>query len=346
LEPGPAPRLRGAHPHLFCSIASLLGRHSWHTAVGDILREQDLGGAGRIKKGTEAAIGEIEGAELLIAGTVTEFEGAASGGGGAVGGLGGLRSGSLWGVGSAIIGAIAGGLKNAHIAIDVRVIDTRTSRIVATTSVEGKATDFNLGGALVGGGAGGALGGALGGWSKTPTEKALRICIQEAVKFISAKTPQSYYRYKPDASGAIAGSEPAAARAPAALAALASAEAGGIPRTTPALESIRADPDKDLIADLHEVKLRGSVLSVVVKLRLVGSKPESEHVTVQPKSSVLDYETGEMFPALDLDGFTSGRLKPGEVKTLRATFKAPKGAKKIGITLSGIGTFDDVELRP
>jgi curli biogenesis system outer membrane secretion channel CsgG len=46
--------------------------------VSDVLREQDLGAAGRIKKGTEAAIGEIEGAELLITGAVTEFEGAAS----------------------------------------------------------------------------------------------------------------------------------------------------------------------------------------------------------------------------------------------------------------------------
>ena len=54
--------------------------------VGDVLREQDLGAAGRIKKGTEAPIGEIEGAELLITGAVTEFEGAASGGGGGIGG--------------------------------------------------------------------------------------------------------------------------------------------------------------------------------------------------------------------------------------------------------------------
>jgi curli biogenesis system outer membrane secretion channel CsgG len=60
--------------------------------VGDVLREQDLGGAGRIKKGTEAPIGEIEGAELLITGAVTEFEGAASGGGGGIGASAGPRT--------------------------------------------------------------------------------------------------------------------------------------------------------------------------------------------------------------------------------------------------------------
>ena len=43
--------------------------------LGDVLKEQDLGAAGRIKKGTEAPVGEIEGAELLITGAVTEFQG-------------------------------------------------------------------------------------------------------------------------------------------------------------------------------------------------------------------------------------------------------------------------------
>src|SRR5262245_38198424 len=182
--------------------------------VGDVLKEQDLATAGRIKKGTEAPTGEIEGAELLITGAVTEFEGAQSGVGGGVGGIGGTAG--------RILGGIAGGIKNAHMAIDVRVVDTKTSRIVAATSIEGKATDFALGGALAGAGAGGALGGALGGWSKTPTEKALRICIQEAVKFIVSKTPQSYYHY--GASGqSMAVAAPKASPAPVAAPAAAAA---------------------------------------------------------------------------------------------------------------------------
>ena len=59
---------------------------------------------------------------------------------------------------------------------------------------------------------------------------------------------------------------------------------------------------------------------------------------------ILNYDTGETAPLVSVDGFESGRLKPGEVKTLRANFKVPKGAKTVGITLSGLGTFDDVEL--
>ena len=97
-----------------------------------VLAEQDLAAAGRIKSGTEAAIGEIEGAELLVVGAVTEFEGAASGGGGSLGGFGGP-----------LIGAIAGGLRRAHMAIDMRVVDAKTSRIllgVLTTPNDGSSS--------------------------------------------------------------------------------------------------------------------------------------------------------------------------------------------------------------
>ncbi|WP_022668151.1 CsgG/HfaB family protein [Desulfospira joergensenii] len=153
-------------------------------ALSDVLEEQDLGASGRIKQDTAAAIGEIEGAELLIVAAVTEFEGHASGASGGIGGWGG-----------GILGALAGGMNKAHMAIDLRVIDAKTSRIVAATSVEGKSSDFNIGGAMGGLIGGGALGGSLGMYEKTPVGKAIRACIQSAVDFIVSKTPQTYYRH-------------------------------------------------------------------------------------------------------------------------------------------------------
>jgi len=165
--------------------------------LGDVLAEQDLGASGRVKTETAAAIGEIEGAELLITGAVTEFQGNASG---SQGSLGGLVDGTL----GNLLGAVSGGYSDAHMAIDVRVIDTKTSRIVAATSVEGTATDVNLGGALGGYGTGGALRGSLSGWKNTPIEKALRICIQKAVEFIVSKTPEVYYRHGAGAQVAAA----------------------------------------------------------------------------------------------------------------------------------------------
>lgn len=313
--------------------------------VSDVLREQDLGASGRIKKGTEAPIGEIEGAELLVTGAVTEFEGAASGVGGGIGGIGGTAG--------RILGGIAGGIKKAHMAIDVRVIDTRTSRIVAATSVEGEATDFALGGALAGAGGGGALGGALGGWSKTPTEKALRICIQEAVKFIVAKTPDTYYHYGAPARPVTAAATPAGGGgaggggAAPAVAAAPAPDATGAPGALRVLKSIRADLERDVVVDLNEVKQRGAILSVVVTLRYAGNKKESEYLGLnKDKSGIMNYANGESAELVNADGFTGGRLRPGEAKLLRATYKVPKGAKTVGITLSGIGTFDDVSLAP
>jgi curli biogenesis system outer membrane secretion channel CsgG len=144
--------------------------------LDNVLAEQDLGASGRIKRGTEAKIGEVYGADLIITASVTEFDGSKQGVGG----------------GTRVLGVnIAGGVKKAHIAIDLRVIDANTSQIVAATTVVGDAKSFAAGGAT----RIGALPVALGGFSKTPIEQAIRVCIQAAVDHIVSKTPQNYYRH-------------------------------------------------------------------------------------------------------------------------------------------------------
>lgn len=148
--------------------------------LDEVMAEQDLGASGRVKGETAAAIGEIEGAELIVTGAITEFEPASGGVGGGIGGIFGR-----------VAGAVAGGLKKSHIAIDLRVVDTRTSRIVAATSVEGEARDTKLGGLLVGS----SVGGGLGGYSNSSMEKAVRIALGAAVDFIVTKTPEKFYHY-------------------------------------------------------------------------------------------------------------------------------------------------------
>ena len=153
-------------------------------ALDDVLSEQDLGASGRVRADTAAAIGEIEGAEILVVAAVTEFDGNS---GGTRGGLGGI--------GGGILVAITGGSRSAHMAIDLRLIDARTSRILAATSVEGEAKDFNIGGALAGYTGSVGLGGALETWENTPREKALRQVIGGAVDYVVSKTPQQFYRH-------------------------------------------------------------------------------------------------------------------------------------------------------
>jgi curli biogenesis system outer membrane secretion channel CsgG len=153
-------------------------------SLDEVIKEQDLGASGRVKQETAARIGEIEGADLLIEGTITEFEPGSAGAAGGVGGRPPLPGGRRGAVG------IAGGMKTSHIAMIVKVIDAKTSRRLASEQVEGKATDIRG----IGGMGGGGLAGVFGAYSKTPMEKAIRGSIEEAVRLILAKTPPEYFR--------------------------------------------------------------------------------------------------------------------------------------------------------
>jgi curli biogenesis system outer membrane secretion channel CsgG len=306
-----------------------------------VMAEQNLGASGRVKKETAAPIGEIEGAELMVTAAITGFDPGASGGGGGLGGM----------TGNNLLGAVTGAFKSAHVAMDMRVIDTRTSRVLAATSVEGSATAFSGGGMALGG----AMGGGLGGFAKTPMETAIRKMIGEAVKFIVAQTPQSFYHYGADGQ-LLGGNQPARSTAVAKSTnpSVEGAEAGaegpgdemGTPKGKKTIQSIKSDVDPNLVAHLNEVKRRGAVLSVTVTLTMNGNKKESEYFSInQGKSHVMDYDTAKEYELVKLDGFTSSRLHPGDVKTFQATFKAPQNAKSVGITFSGLGTFDDVDLK-
>lgn len=157
-----------------------------------IVEEQSFGRSGLVKRKTAARMGQMEGAELLIVAAVTEFDGNT---GGRSGGIGGGGFGSTSGIIGGIIGGVAGGFKKSHIAIDLRVIDSESGRILAATSVEGESTDTNIGGAVGGFFGAAGLGGVFGGSENTPQEKALRAVINKSVQYIVSKTPQRFYRH-------------------------------------------------------------------------------------------------------------------------------------------------------
>jgi curli biogenesis system outer membrane secretion channel CsgG len=154
----------------------------------DVLQEQDLAATGRVSRETAAPMGAIEGADLLVKGSITEFEP------GSAGGDAGLGAGYLGWTG-AIVGGVLGSVRQSHVAMIIQVVDAKTSRLLFSTTVEGKANDFNLGGLLGGFGGGFGGGAGLGTWQKTPVEKAIRIAVIEAVKELSKKTPQTYFRH-------------------------------------------------------------------------------------------------------------------------------------------------------
>jgi curli biogenesis system outer membrane secretion channel CsgG len=166
--------------------------------LGDILQEQDLGAAGRVRAGTAAPVGEIEGAEILVMGAVTAFAPDAMG-------LGGLLVGGVTLIGSALISAkndhvpiVAATYKESYIAMDIRMVDARTGRVLDSLTVEGKSRDWG-GGILseVGGGKS-RVPLAFGGFQNTSVEAACRVAIARAVEGIVARLPGEYYRYGAD----------------------------------------------------------------------------------------------------------------------------------------------------
>jgi curli biogenesis system outer membrane secretion channel CsgG len=118
--------------------------------VQKVLAEQDFGATNRVKQGSQARIGRILGADIILAGDITVFgrddKKKQVGGGGFGGGvLGGLRIGSRE--------------DKAIVAVNVRLIDTESTEILQATEARGeslrKSTSFAIAG--VGGGGGGGL---------------------------------------------------------------------------------------------------------------------------------------------------------------------------------------------
>ncbi len=151
--------------------------------LDEIMAEQRLSNSGAANPKARIPEGQLEGVELFIYGALTEFDAA---------GQGGEITVPVPAFGTTFDANI--GYKKANVAMDLRVVDTRTGRIVAITTVKGSATDVRLGGQSRQETAG--LPTTLEGYKNTPVEAALRKMIKEAVKSILAKTPKAYYHYE------------------------------------------------------------------------------------------------------------------------------------------------------
>jgi hypothetical protein len=134
-------------------------------ALADIVKEQELGQTGLVRGGTAAKVGELLGAQLLVTGAVTEFESQSSGGGGGIGYAGfNLRL----------------QMSNAHVGVDIRLVDSSTGQILKSQYASGTAKTTGIGfGANVEGVQFGS-----DAFQKTPLGEATREAIFKAVLFI------------------------------------------------------------------------------------------------------------------------------------------------------------------
>jgi len=83
--------------------------------IDKVLSEQDLAQSGRVNPSTAAAVGRIEGAELLVLGSVSEFGVQTTGGGGRVLGMFGGAAETV----------------TVRVGVEIRFVDTVTAEIMA-----------------------------------------------------------------------------------------------------------------------------------------------------------------------------------------------------------------------
>jgi curli biogenesis system outer membrane secretion channel CsgG len=126
-----------------------------------VQQEQDLSRSGAVKRETTIPSGELEGAELLIVGAITEFQPDQRG-----------------------VNVAVARIAQSHVALDLRIIDSKTSRVVTSVTVEGQATDTSIGVGLLKWVGGIPMVMSLSAWNNTPVDKAIRICLDKAVDYI------------------------------------------------------------------------------------------------------------------------------------------------------------------
>ena len=144
--------------------------------------EQKLSYSKMAAPGSPQLGGQMGVAELLVTGTVTEFEAEAGGAG--------VRSEMKRLPGEA---ALEG--KVAHLAIDIQVTDSATGFMVAARRIRGEAGSTK---ATVGSKVGGGLTEmpfSLGGFKNTPMELAIRDCIYRSVIYLTDAVPRKYFSH-------------------------------------------------------------------------------------------------------------------------------------------------------
>lgn len=162
---------------LAAQLSTALAQSGRYTLVdrsdlSSVLREQEMGMRGLTTANTAPRTGELLGAQLLIRGSVTSFEQANEGGGLRIGGP----------ITSSFFGGIAARGDRGHVTMDLRVIDTTTGRVVATTTIEKKVSRSSL--ALTGTAHNVNFGGDA--YQRTALGRATREAIEEAVAWLAS----------------------------------------------------------------------------------------------------------------------------------------------------------------
>jgi curli biogenesis system outer membrane secretion channel CsgG len=151
--------------------------------VRGLAAEQALSRSRAARPGEAVPEGQMDVADVLVYGAVTEFAPEARGGGLSVG----MSNVPL---------SLGMQSKSAHMAIDMRIVDVASGRVLATDRVAGeaKSTQATLGANISAGNT--QIPVSLGGFANTPMEQAIRDCIAKATAYVVNSTPPQYFRHQ------------------------------------------------------------------------------------------------------------------------------------------------------
>lgn len=144
--------------------------------------EQALSRSRMASPGAAIPEARMDVAEVMIVGAVTEFEPEAGGGG--------INLGI-----TKLPFSFGRQTSNAHMAIDIRVVDIASGRVLGAKRIKGEAssskTNVGLSPKTHGGG---RIPINLGNFVNTPMEAAIRGCIEQSIDYIANTVPRKYYR--------------------------------------------------------------------------------------------------------------------------------------------------------
>jgi len=150
--------------------------------IKGLAAEQALSRSRMARPGESIPEGQMEVADVLVYGAVTEFEPEVRGGGLSIGMPNVPLTLGMQG-------------KTAHMAIDIRLVDVASGRVLATGRIVGEArsTQATLGANISARGV--TMPATLGGFQNTPMEQAIRECIEKATAYVGASMPPAYFHH-------------------------------------------------------------------------------------------------------------------------------------------------------
>lgn len=150
--------------------------------IQGLAAEQALSRSGMAGQGAALPGGQMDVADIMVYGVVSEFEPEA----------GGMAYSSFM---PQMGMSVRQSTKFSEMAIDVRAVEVRSGRVLVAQRIPGTAQAYSagLGVRISAGGMSMPVG--LGAYRNTPMEWAIRDCIQKATYFVINQVPQDYFRH-------------------------------------------------------------------------------------------------------------------------------------------------------